>query len=127
MKRLLVLALPLFAGCATMTGYEPVVDTATHAAINVDRLDSDMEECRMLAEGHYGETILGTLMAGGVGAGAGAFYGSIAAGTGIASGAMIGAPIMMVPTLGYLSYIDNDNYKIAYRTCLRQRGHLVVK
>jgi outer membrane lipoprotein SlyB len=108
------------SGCATYTGWEPVVDTYNDP--NAYRLQQDMEECKMLAR-QAGST--GTEAAKGAAAGAtGAAVGAVAGNPG--GGAAIGAAAGGLGGAGYSGVSGDDQYKRAYINCLRNRGHRVV-
>ncbi|MDV3241216.1 glycine zipper family protein [Methylocaldum sp. 14B] len=113
------------SGCATYTGWEPVVDTYNDP--NAYRLQQDMEECKMLAR-QAGST--GTEAAKGAAAGAllgaatGAAVGAVAGNPG--GGAAIGAAAGGLGGAGYSGVSGDDQYKRSYINCLRNRGHRVV-
>ncbi|HYE36564.1 glycine zipper family protein [Methylocaldum sp.] len=126
-KKLSVFLCTVFAlsGCATYTGWEPVVDTYNDP--NAYRLQQDQAECKMLAR-QAGST--GTEAAKGVAAGAllgaaaGAAIGAVAGNPG--GGAAVGAAAGGIGGGAHTGVSGDDQYKRAYINCLRNRGHRVV-
>ncbi|QPK62768.1 hypothetical protein IVG45_18330 [Methylomonas sp. LL1] len=115
----------LMTGCAATTGWTPTVDTYNDP--NAYRLNQDMRDCEQLASqaaSSVKETATGAVVGGLIGAAGGAAIGAIAGspGTGAAIGGAAGG-IGGAATQGIRS---DDQYKNAYRSCMRQRGHTVV-
>jgi hypothetical protein len=113
------------SGCATYTGWTPVVDTYNDP--NAASLQQDMADCKILAQqaGSAGtESAKGVAAGGLLGAAAGAAIGAVfgSPGTGAAVGAAAGGI-----GGGANQGVDADyQYKRAYINCLRERGHKVV-
>lgn len=112
-------------GCNTYGGYHPTVDPKYDR--NAQYIQQDMIECKELASqaGSFGtETAkglgVGALIGGAGGAVAGAFLGNpgMGAAVGASAGAFGGAA-----TQGYEA---DHNYKRAFNTCMRNRGHTVI-
>jgi len=113
------------SGCATYTGWEPVVDTYNDP--NAYRLQQDMADCKMLARqaGNTGmEAAKGTAAGALLGAATGAAIGAVAGNPG--GGAAVGAAAGGLGGAGYSGVSGDDQYKRAYINCLRNRGHRVV-
>ncbi|HUL13188.1 MAG TPA: glycine zipper family protein [Methylococcaceae bacterium] len=118
-------AVAIVNGCATYTGWEPVVDTYNDP--NAYRAQQDSQECKMLAKqaGSVGtESAKGVVAGGLLGAAAGAAIGAVAGNPG--GGAAIGAAAGGIGG-GANQGVDADNqYKRAYINCMRNRGHNVI-
>ncbi len=116
----------LLTACATQTGWTPTVDTYNDR--NAFRVNQDIEECRQLAShasgGAVKETATGAAVGGLVGAAGGAALGAITGNAG--KGAAIGATVGGVGGAAKQGIQSDDQYKNAFRSCLRQRGHTVV-
>lgn len=129
----LVLCLGLLVGCASPTQQQwtPTVDTYNDP--NPETLYRDMEECRALALQASGSTTeratRSALTQGALGAAVGAGVGAVlgddnwkgareGAAVGAAAGALSGG-------IGTASNTDAQ-YRRAYSSCLRQRGHTVI-
>lgn len=122
---LLVLVPVVLSGCATYTGWEPVVDTYDDP--NAYRLQQDIAEFKMLAHqaGSTGmETAKGAAAGALFGAAAGAAIGAVAGNLG--GGAAIGAAVGGLGGSGYTGLSGEDQYKRAYINCLRNWGHQVI-
>lgn len=120
-----IVALVILSGCATYGGYQPVVDTRTDR--NPQYISQDMAECEQLAK-QAASTGTEALKGGAVGAlggaAAGAALGAIIGNP--ATGAAIGAASGGIGGAAY-SGVDADNqYKRAYISCMKNRGHSVI-
>jgi outer membrane lipoprotein SlyB len=119
-----VLALS-FAGCASTTGWMPTVDT--YGDPNASMISANMADCQNIAKQASGwtptETGKGALVGGLLGAAAGAAIGAAAGHPG--KGAAIGAAAGGIGGGTYKGAAAEDNYKRAYRDCMRRRGHNV--
>lgn len=115
-----------FAGCASTTGWTPTVDT--YGDPNAARLSADMAECQNIAKQASGwspaEAGKGAAVGGLLGAAAGAAIGAATGSPG--KGAAIGAAAGGLGGGAYKGATAEDNYKRAYKDCLRNRGHKVV-
>lgn len=129
MKKLSLFSIALIcelSGCATQTGWAPTVDSYNDR--NAYRLNRDAYECQQLASqasnGTVKETAIGAGVGGLIGAAGGAALGAILgnAGTGAAIGAVAGG----IGGASKQGVQAEDNYKRAYSSCLRQRGHTVI-
>jgi len=125
MKYSLLIFLALLAtGCASTTGYRPVVDT--YGDRNAYRLNQDASECQQLAnessvgKGVATEGLTGALIGGALGAATGAIVGNPA--TGAALGGTIGG--IGGATKGGIE--ADQTYKRIYRNCMHNRGHNVL-
>lgn len=114
------------SGCYSAGGWTPTVDSYNDP--NARYINQDMQDCQQLATQASGGTAketaigagVGGLLGGAAGAALGAFTGS--PGTGAAIGATAGA-------LGGATkqgFSAEDEYKRAYSSCMRNRGHKVV-
>ncbi len=115
------------AGCAEYGGYRPAVDTYNDP--NAQNVSRDDYECRDLARqasgGSAAQAATGGVVGGLVGAAAGAAIGA-AAGGNAGKGAAIGAATGGIGGGTYKGIEADENYKSAYRNCMRNRGHNVV-
>ncbi|QWF70726.1 hypothetical protein KEF85_15605 [Methylomonas paludis] len=120
------LASLLLASCASQTGWTPTVDSYNDP--NAARLSQDMAECQQLASqasgGSAKETAIGAGVGGLIGAAGGAALGAALgnAGTGAALGAAAGG----IGGGAQQGLGSEAQYKHAYSSCLRQRGHRVL-
>ena len=115
----------ILSGCATYTGWQPVVDTYNDP--NAYRLQQDMADCQMLAKqaGSVGTEAAKGVAAGGLlGAAAGAAIGAVAGNPG--GGAAIGAAAGGIGGGAQQGVSGDEQYKRAYINCLRDRGHKVI-
>ena len=122
-----VLAAALLAGCTgAQTNWTPTMDTYGNS--NAQYVSRDLHECRQLAMqssgDSSGEAAGGALGGAAVGAAAGAAIGAVfgSAGAGAAVGAAAGG-------LGYGTHKglqSEEQFKRAYATCMRNRGHNVL-
>lgn len=115
-----------FAGCASMTGWTPTVDT--YGDPNASRISADMVECQQIARQASGwspgEAGTGAVAGGLLGAAAGAALGAATGSPG--AGAALGAAAGGLTGGAYKGLTAEDNYKRAYSNCMRNRGHRVV-
>ncbi len=114
----------LAAGCASQSGWRPVVDTRLDQ--HTDTLDRDMAECKTLADQASDitkEVAMGAGVGALTGAAGGAAVGAVAgsAATGAAAGS-----ILAIPAGLWEGYKANEDFKRAFKTCMRQRGHTLV-
>lgn len=120
-----MLLLPaLLTGCASMSGWHPVVDNRMDQ--HPETAQRDMVECKALADQASDitkEVGMGAGVGAVTGAAGGAAVGAIAgsAATGAAGGA-----ILAIPAGLWKGYEANEDFKRAFKTCMRQRGHTVV-
>jgi uncharacterized protein YcfJ len=120
-----VFLLSLMSGCATYSNWQPVVDSQNdkHAAA----IPQDTEQCKAMAQqaGSAGtETAKGVAVGGLLGAAAGAAIGAAVGSPG--TGAAIGAGAGGIGGGSYQGISADDNYKRAFITCMRGRGHNVI-
>lgn len=126
----MIIIMGILSGCASLSGYQPVVDSQYgNVAGAQERLIADNKECHALAQGSttFRKGLTAGLLGGAVGAGMGASMGAIMSGVTVSGGAAAGAAMLAAPFLGYEMWKDNEDYGIAWRTCLRNRGHNVVR
>jgi hypothetical protein len=114
----------LLGGCASMSGWHPVIDPRMDQ--HPDTTQRDMMECKNLAEQASDVTKevgmgvgVGAVTGAAGGAAAGAIAGSAA--TGAAAGALLAIPAGL-----WEGYQANEDFKRAFKNCMRQRGHTVV-
>lgn len=116
----------LLPACASQTGWTPTVDTYNDP--NAFRLNQDMAECQQLASQASGgaakETAIGAGVGGLIGAAGGAALGAALGNAG--TGAAIGAAAGGIGGATKQGLGSEDQYKHAYNTCLRERGHKVI-
>lgn len=120
-----ILALTLMNGCATYSGWQPVVDSRNDP--NAAMIPQDTEECKMLAReaGSTGtETAKGMAAGGLLGAAAGAAIGAAVGSPG--TGAAIGAAAGGMGGATQQGVSGDEQYKRAYINCMRGRGHNVI-
>lgn len=114
------------SGCATQTGWAPTVDPYNDP--NANRISADMVECKQLAlqasGGTSTEALKGGAVGGLIGAAAGAAIGAAVGSPG--TGAAIGAATGGVGGAASKGYGSEENYQIAFRQCMRNRGHNVI-
>ncbi len=114
------------AGCATQTGWTPTVDYMNDA--NAYRLQQDYAECRQLALQASGGTAkqgaMGAAAGGLLGAATGAAIGAVSGNPG--GGAAIGAAAGGIGGAAHQGISSQEEYKNAYSSCMRQRGHKVL-
>jgi outer membrane lipoprotein SlyB len=112
-------------GCATYTGWQPVVDPRTDP--NHAMIQQDMSECKMLAQqagGAGSEAAKSTIAGGLLGAAAGAAIGAVTGNPG--AGAAIGAASGGIGGGSYGGLGGDEAYKRAFVNCMRNRGHTVI-
>ena len=116
----------LCAGCATQRPWTPTVDTFNNS--NAQYVNRDMEECRQLALQASGsapsEAARGAVTGGLVGAAAGAAVGSAFGSAG--RGALVGGAAGGIGMGAVRASQTEQAFKMAYRNCMRQRGHNVI-
>jgi outer membrane lipoprotein SlyB len=127
MKRasLILVAMLALGGCATYTGWQPVVDPRSDP--NPAMIQQDTEECKMLAQqaGSVGtETAKGVAAGGLLGAAAGAAIGAVTGHPG--AGAAIGAAAGGIGGGAQTGVTGDEAYKRAFTNCMRNRGHNVI-
>ena len=114
------------SGCASQTGWTPTVDSYNDP--NAARLGQDMSECQQLASHASGgtakEAAIGAGVGGLIGAAGGAALGAALGNAG--TGAAIGAAAGGIGGAGKQGLDSEAQYKHAYSSCLRQRGHKVL-
>jgi len=125
---LALLSMLAVAGCAEYGGYRPTVDTYNDP--NAANLSRDEADCRQLAQQASGGTArqaaTGGLVGGLIGAASGAAIGAGAGGGNAGKGAAIGAAAGGLGGGTYKGVSADEDYKSAYRNCMRGRGHNVV-
>ncbi|AEG00816.1 glycine zipper family protein [Methylomonas methanica] len=114
----------LVSGCASVSGWRPIVDPRLDQ--HPDTVQRDMLECKTLADQASDitkEVGLGAATGAVTGAAGGAAIGAVAgsAATGAAGGA-----ILAIPAGLWAGYESNEDFKRAFKTCMRQRGHTLV-
>lgn len=122
---LIAVSLLALGGCATYSGWQPVVDYANDP--NAARIPQDSEECKMLANqaGSVGtETAKGAAVGGLLGAATGAAVGAVFGSPG--TGAAVGAAAGGLGGAAQQGVSGDENYKRAYINCMRGRGHNVI-
>jgi uncharacterized protein YcfJ len=115
----------LLSGCATYGGWEPVADSYNDP--NAARIPQDTQECKMLASqaGSVGTEAAKGVAAGGLlGAAAGAAIGAATGNPG--TGAAIGAAAGGIGGGAYTGVSGDEDYKRAFSTCMRNRGHNII-
>lgn len=121
---ILLLFSALASGCASMSGWRPIIDPRMDQ--HPQTVQRDMVECKALAEQASDvtkEIALGAGVGAVTGAAGGAAVGAIAgsAATGAAAGA-----ILAIPAGLWEGYQANEDFKRSFKTCMRQRGHTLV-
>lgn len=116
----------LMTGCYSYGGWQPTVDTYNNP--NAYRLNQDIAECRQLASQASGgtakETAIGAGVGGLIGAAGGAVVGAFTGNPG--AGAAIGAAAGGFGGAAKQGFSAEEEYKRAYRNCMRNRGQNVV-
>lgn len=112
----------LLSACATQTGWTPTIDSYNNR--NAFRLNQDMHECQQLATHASGGTATETAIGAGVGGLIGAAGGAVLGNAG--TGAAIGAAAGGIGGASKQGFQAEQQYKSAYNSCLRQRGHSVI-
>ncbi len=114
----------LATGCASMSGWRPIVDPRTDK--HPETVQRDTAECKALADQASDitkEVGMGAAVGAVTGAAGGAAVGAVAgsAATGAAGGALLAIPAGL-----WEGYQANENFKRAFKVCMRQRGHTLV-
>jgi outer membrane lipoprotein SlyB len=114
----------LATGCASQSGWRPIVDPRMDQ--HPETVQRDMVECKSLAEQASDitkEVAMGAGVGAVTGAAGGAAVGAVAgsAATGAAAGA-----ILAIPAGLWEGYQANEEFKRAFKSCMRQRGHIIV-
>ncbi len=121
----LISASLLLSACASHTSWTPTVDPYNDP--NAYRLNQDMAQCEQIASQSTStlkDTAKGAAVGGLLGAAGGAAIGAITGDPG--KGAAIGAAAGGIGGAAHQGIQSNDQYKNAYRSCMRQRGHNVM-
>lgn len=122
---LIVFSALSLGGCATYTGWEPVVDPAYDK--NPAMIQQDTAECKMLAR-QAGSTATEALKGGAAGAliggAGGAALGALTGNP--ATGAALGATVGGIGGAAQQGVSGDEQYKRAFINCMRGRGHNVV-
>lgn len=114
----------LVSGCASMSGWHPVIDPRLDQ--RPETVQRDMVECKGLAE-QASDITKEIGMGAGVGAVTGAAGGAaIGAIAGSAATGAAGGAILAIPAGLWEGYKANEDFKRAFKTCMRQRGHTLV-
>ncbi len=120
------LIVSVLGGCASHTGWQPVVDPYNDP--RAAYINQDLMECKVLAQrvsGYTpGEVVKGGLIGGAIGAASGAAIGAAVGSPG--KGAAIGAAAGGIGGGTYKGLDAETAYKRAYIRCMRQRGHKVL-
>ena len=114
----------LATGCASTSGWRPVVDPRMDK--NPDTVQRDMFECKTLADQAADitkEVGMGAAVGAVTGAAGGAAVGAVA---GSAAAGAAGGAILAIPAGLWEGYQANENFKLAFKRCMRQRGHTLV-
>ena len=109
---LLISSLSL-AGCYSQGGWTPTVDA--YGDPNAQFINRDMGDCQQLATQASGGTAKETA----IGAGVGGLIGG-------ATGAALGAAAGGIGGAAKQGFSAEDEYKRAYSSCMRNRGHHIV-
>ncbi len=114
----------LVSGCASVSGWKPIVDYRLDK--HPDTVQRDTYECKTLADQASDitkEVGMGAAVGAVTGAAGGAAVGAVAgsAATGAAGGALLAIPAGL-----WEGYQANEDFKRAFKTCMRQRGHTLV-
>jgi outer membrane lipoprotein SlyB len=116
----------LLTGCYSYGGWQPTVDPYNDP--NAYRINQDMAECEQLAKQASGGTTKETAIGAGtgalIGAAGGAVVGAFTGDPG--TGAAIGAAAGGFGGGAKQGFEAEHDYKRAYATCMRNRGHRVV-
>lgn len=114
----------LASGCASMSGWHPTIDPRMDS--HPETAQRDMVECKALAD-QASDITKEVAMGAGVGAVTGAAGGAaIGAVAGSAATGAAGGAILAIPAGLWKGYEANENFKRAFKTCMRQRGHTLV-
>jgi outer membrane lipoprotein SlyB len=119
---LLISSLSL-AGCYSQGGWTPTVDA--YGDPNAQFINRDMGDCQQLATQASGgtakETAIGAGVGGLIGGATGAALGAIVGSPG--TGAALGAAAGGIGGAAKQGFSAEDEYKRAYSSCMRNRGH----
>jgi outer membrane lipoprotein SlyB len=120
----LLLVSALATGCASSSGWRPIIDPRMDQ--HPETAQRDMVECKSLADQASDitkEVGMGAAVGAVTGAATGAAVGAVAgsAATGAAGGAILALPAGL-----WEGYQANENFKLAFKKCMRQRGHTLV-
>ncbi len=114
------------AGCYSQGGWTPTVDA--YGDPNAQFINRDMDDCQQLATHASGgtakETAIGAGVGGLLGGATGAALGAITGSTG--TGAALGAAVGGIGGAAKQGFSAEDEYKRAYSSCMRNRGHHIV-
>jgi hypothetical protein len=114
----------LATGCASMSGWHPIVDPRMDK--HPETVQRDTFECKTLAD-QASDITKEIGMGAGVGAVTGAAGGAaVGALAGSAATGAAGGAILAIPAGVWEGYQANENFKRAFKTCMRQRGHSLV-
>lgn len=118
-----IIVLTGLAGCASVTGYQPVFDT--YADPRAAYLQQDTVQCEQIAKANAGvgksvatDGLTGALIGGAAGAALGAVIGNPA------TGAAIGGAAGGIGGAAKGGIMADEGYKRIFRNCMRQRGHV---
>jgi len=120
---LLILSV-LATGCASTSGWRPVVDPRMDKS--PDTVQRDMFECKTLADQASDitkEVGMGAAVGAVTGVAGGAMAGAVA---GNAAAGAAGGALLAIPAGIWEGYQANENFKLAFKRCMRQRGHTLV-
>jgi len=121
---LLMLSALFITGCASMSGWRPIVDPRMDE--HPESVQRDMVECKALAD-QASDVTKEVSMGAGVGAVAGAAGGAaVGALAGSAATGAAGGAILAIPAGLWEGYQANEDFKRSFKTCMRQRGHTLV-
>lgn len=116
----------LMTGCYSYGGWQPTVDPYNNP--NAYRINQDIAECKQLASQASGgtakETAIGAGVGGLIGAAGGAVVGAFTGNP--AAGAAIGAAAGGFGGAAKQGFSAEEEYKRAYKNCMRNRGQNVV-
>lgn len=116
----------VMVGCASMTGYKPVVNEK--ADKNAANINVDIEYCGDLAmktAGYGGNTLTDTLAMGAYGAGMGGILGATVTSP-AGPAALAGLGVGGLTGMFYGLYESDETFKRAYKTCMQQLNHPVL-
>lgn len=125
---LLFVSLLSLSGCATRMGnWTPTVDP--YRDPEAEHIEQDLYDCQQLADqaagnGLVGDTAEGIGIGALIGAAGGAAIGAIVGNP--ATGAAIGAAAGGISGGSSGGFRSDEEYKSAFRSCMRQRGHRVI-
>lgn len=116
----------LMTGCYSYGGWQPTVDPYNNP--NAYRINQDIAECKQLASQASGgtakETAIGAGVGGLIGAAGGAVVGAFTGNP--ATGAAIGAAAGGFGGAAKQGFSAEEEFKRAYKNCMRNRGQNVV-